>query len=183
MDSSSPPSISSLLRHIRYKYPRAAIVTLMSPLLTLPLRWHGWESIGQSKRVFLTALLKVQRARCSCLSCDRVMSASINLLLICLMQIVACLALNLCQVSLRGLSALEQVPDRLKALVDAYVHTPQDTRRIELELLQVNFFLPRSHICTRRHAWPCCTFAAAVMLVGRGSWPSDAQDLSSQRSS
>jgi hypothetical protein len=56
-----------------------------------------------------------------------------------MMQIVPCSAL--CQVSLRGLSALEQVPDRLKALVDAYVHTPQDTRRIELELLQVSFVL------------------------------------------
>lgn len=49
--------------------------------------------------------------------------------------------LAVCQVSLRGLTALEQVPDRLKALVDAYVHTPQDARRIELELLQVNFVL------------------------------------------
>lgn len=43
-----------------------------------------------------------------------------------------------CQVSLRGLKALEQVPDRLKAMVDNFVHTPVDHRNITPhELLHV----------------------------------------------
>lgn len=93
-----------------------------------------------------------------------------------------------CQVSLRGLKALEQVPDRLKAMVDSFVHTPVDHRNITPhELLHVRQAPPwsasqsGSYEADLSDGGFCCTVGAIQVPGGAAGAPAMDGQVSGRR--